>query len=332
MGDIIHTWPLAEALRVAQPDMHLGWAVESPFIPIVEGHPAIDAVIPVATGRWRRRPFAATTRTEVAQLKGRFRELQPEIAIDSQGVLKSALLTRLTGAPARVGLARPWRRERLAGPAYTSTVPGCRSHRHVVATNLELARAAGGTPPSSPPAPDGSWLLQRLSHRPPPLPLEQPYAVLLPGAGHPRKVLPATDLGRVSDAIVDAGLEVVVAWGPGEERRAVAVESEAASGTRVAPATDLLELTLLLGGARLVVGGDTGPVHLAASLGVPTLGIYKVTDWRRNGPLGRSVEVVSGVDETDDAPTGSAWARPTRPVTAREVVEGVHRLLERVST
>jgi len=329
LGDIIHSWPLAEGLRAAQPDMHLSWAVEAPFAPLVVGHPAVDAVIPVTTTRWRKHLLAARTRAEIAQLKGRFHELHPDITIDPQGVLKSALLTRWTRAPSRIGLAIPWRRERLIGLAYTSKLPGSSTHRHVVATNLELVRAVGGTPPSSPPNPDGSWLQRRLQDRTPPISANGPYAVLLPGAGHPTKVFSPAVLGQVCDAIFDAELEVIVPWGPGEEERAREVVAASGPGVRIAPPTDLEGLAVLLGRARVVVGGDTGPVHLAASFGVPTLGVYQVTDWRRNGPLGRAVEVVSAIEETEDGPTGSAWAQPTREITARDVIEGLHRLLAR---
>jgi heptosyltransferase-1 len=286
-------------------------------------------VIPVTTTRWRKHPLAARTRAAIAQLKGRFHELQPDLAIDSQGVLKSALVTRWTGAPSRIGLARPWRRERMIGFAYTARWAGSTTHRHVVATNLELVRAVGGTPPPSVPHPDGSWLLQRLADRTPPIPTDPPYAVLLPGAGHPTKALSPTVLGQLCDALTDTGIEPIVGWGPGEEERAREVVAAAGPGVRIAPPTDLEQLTVMLGRSRIVVGGDTGPVHLAASLGVPTLGIFKVTDWRRNGPLGSAVEVVSGVEEAAGGPRGSAWARPSREITARDVIEGLHRLLQR---
>ena len=124
LGDIVHTWPLAVAMRAARPEMHLTWVVEEPFRPLVEGHPAVDRVLTVTTRRWRRRPLAGRTRAEIAVLRGRFSELAPDLAIDSQGVLKSALITRCTGARKRIGLRRPWRREVLAGLAYTDTLAG----------------------------------------------------------------------------------------------------------------------------------------------------------------------------------------------------------------
>ncbi len=122
LGDIVHTWPLAVALREADPRLHISWVVEEPFQPLVEGHPAVDAVFVTRTRAWRRRPLSASTRAETEILKTQFHELQPELTIDAQGLLKSAVVTRWTGARRRVGLARPWRRERLAGFSFMQYV------------------------------------------------------------------------------------------------------------------------------------------------------------------------------------------------------------------
>ncbi len=329
LGDIVHAWPLAEALLAERPDLRLTWVVEEPFRFLVEGHPAVDVALTINTRGWRRAPLSSRTRTEVARLRSRFGELRPELAIDPQGVLKSAVVTRWSSAAARVGLARPWRRELIAGWAYTTTLPGSASDPHVVATNLELVRAVGGTPPPHAVPPDGSWLRDRLQGIAPPSAVAGGCAVLVPGAGSPRKLLPVATLAEVAHGIVEIGLEVVVVWGPGERDRAEAVAAAAGDGVAVAPPTDLGQLTLLLDGARVVVGGDTGPVHLAASLGVPTVALFNATDWRRNGPLGPAVAVVSGALQTRDRPSASAWATPLRPLVAGEVLDAVSGLLDR---
>jgi heptosyltransferase-1 len=330
LGDIIHTWPLAVELRRARPDMHLTWVVEDPFVPLVEGHPVVDAVIPVSTHRWRRRPLAAVTRAEIAVLRSRFSELQPDLTLDPQGVLKSALVTRWSSATRRVGLRRPWRRETIAGFAYTGTLAGSSSHPHVVATNLEMVRAVDAVPPDDPPAPDGRWLAGRLADRPQPV-SGGDYSVLLPGAGSKRKQLPVTMLAETATRISEFTSRTLVVWGPGEKSRARAVAGRAGINVEPAPPTDLFELTILLDRARLVVGADTGPVHLAASLGVPTVAVFNATDWRRNGPLGGAVAAVSGT-EPDDRPRASAWARPVRAITADEVVGAAKGLLQRTGS
>ena len=328
LGDIVHTWPLACALAASESPLHLSWVVEEPLRTLVDGHPAVDSVFSTHTGRWRRRPLAATTRSEIAALKTRMREIQPDLAIDPQGTSKSAMVVRWTGAERRIGLARPWRRERLVGFAYTETVRGVPGQAHVVATNLAMVAAVGvKTPEFS--APDGSWLLARIGNLAPAGDWSTPYAVVLPGAGGAHKVLAESTLAEVVRGLTGDGLEVVVAWGPGEEPRAAAVVEAAGNGAYMAPQTDLGELAALLGGASLVVGGDTGPVHLAASFGTPTLAVFLASDWRRNGPLGDHTAVVSGAADAHAVPSGTARTRPQRKIGSEEILDSARELLAR---
>jgi lipopolysaccharide heptosyltransferase I len=325
LGDIVHTWPLAEAIREIDPKAHLTWTVEERLLPLVEGHPAVDTVITVRSRDWRRRPWSARTRMETAALRTRLHELQPDLVLDPQGVLKSAVLTRWTGAPRRVGLARPWRRELLAGLAYTETLPGAAAGCHVVATNLEFVRALGAEPPRIRP-PAGSWLYHRvLEHAPFGPWQDHSYAVLLPGVGGAHKILPTQTLGAVAGSL---DLATVVVWGPGERQRAAEVVEAGGGRVHLAPPTDLEELTAILGGAAIVIGGDTGPLHLAASLGVPTLGVFLASDPRRNGPIGKHTAVLSGAEEHTSGPRGSARARPRRVPTAEEIISAARNLLD----
>ena len=326
LGDIVHTWPLADAIRSARPRAHLSWVVEEPFLPLVEGHPAVDSIFTVTTKQWRQRPLSTRTRAEIAVLKTRFGELDPDLAIDAQGTLKSALVTRWTGAPRRVGLARPWRRELVAGLPLTETLPGSRDHRHVVATNLALVRAVGGEPPTGPTPPDGRWLSDRASHSSIASTWRTPYAVILPGAGRPEKILPVETLAAAARHLVSRDLDVVVAWGPAEGDRAREIAGLGGPRVHLAPPTDLLELTAVLGAAALVVGGDTGPVHLAASLGVPTIGVHLTTDPLRNGPLGDHTAFVSAA-RPGRGRRGSATTGRSRPVTTEEIENAVDGML-----
>lgn len=324
LGDIVHTWPLAAAIRAARPDAHLTWVVEEPFAPLVEGHPAVDTVMTTASKRWRAAPFAARTRAEIGALKTRFSEFAPDLAIDAQGSVKSATVTYWTHAPRRVGLARPWRRELAAGLACTETLHGAPGHSHIIATNLELVRAVGGTPPEPPTMPDGRWLLE--GREVDAVPAHHSSATLLPGAGHPDKILATTILADLARHLVDRGLDVVIAWGPSEEERAREIVEKAGAGVEIAPPTGLRELAALLAASTLVVGGDTGPVHLAASLGVPTLAVFLTTDSERNGPMGERVAVVSGA-APGHGPSGSATTGRDREVSGVEIRDAVDRLL-----
>jgi lipopolysaccharide heptosyltransferase I len=320
LGDIVHTWPLAVAIRAARPDAHLTWVVEKPLVPLVDGHPAVDSVIEVITKQWRRRPFSVRTRAEVAMLKTRFDELAPDLCIDAQGTLKSALVTRWTRAERRVGLARPWRRELIAGLPLTETLPGHSDHPHVVATNLALVRAIGATPPAVPTWPDGRWLIADGVE------VAEGPAVLLPGAGQPDKILAPEILAVIANHLAANDHDVVVAWGPGERDRAEAIVALGEPRVRLAPPTTIIELAKLLGSASIVVGGDTGPVHLAASLGVPTVGIHLTTDPLRNGPLGDRCAVVSAA-APGGGPRGSATTGAARPIRGEEIIAAVDAML-----
>jgi heptosyltransferase-1 len=328
LGDIVHTWPLASALAESATKPHVSWVVEEPLKLLVEGHPAVDSIFTTRTGHWRRRPLSATTRSEIAALKTKLHELQPDVAIDPQGTVKSGVVVRWTGAQQRVGLARPWRRERLAGIAYTKTVRGAPGQAHVAATNLAMVRAAGSDPPELTP-PDGSWLLDRVADRIPTGEWSPAHAVMLPGAGGAHKVLPVNTLAEVARGLVADGLDVVVAWGPGEERRAASIAESAGRGVYLAPPTDLGELAALLGRAALVIGGDTGPVHLAASFGTPTVAVFQASDWRRNGPLGGRTAVVSGAAAAATVPSGTARTRRLRDIHAAEILEAAQDLVLR---
>lgn len=325
LGDVVHTWPLAEALRSRRPAIHLTWVVEEPLRPLVAGHPAVDAVLTVATRRWRRAPLDLATRHELGRWRTAVRELEPDCCLDPQGTAKSALLCRLTGARRRVGLSRPWRREILAGLAYTETLPGPPGRQHVVAANLEFVRCLGLDPPSEGAVPDGRWLLEGPLREVPAV-ADSGDAIVLPQTGGAGKDLPVETLAEVARGLAEDGLRTTVAWGPGEIDRARAVV-ELCPNAVLAPPTSILELAGLFARAAVVVGGDTGPVHLAASLGTPTVAVFLTTDAVRNRPLGARTAVVSGARPQGSGPTGSARARPERLPPASEVLEAARSLL-----
>ena len=326
LGDIVHTWPLAVSLKKAAPSLRVAWVVEERLAALVTGHPAVDAAITVNTKRWRRRPWSGRTLREIRAVRRQLAKLGPDLCLDPQGVAKSAFMTFLSGAPRRVGLARPWRREALAGLAYTETLQVTTKRPHVVRTNLEFLRCVQATPPDEPPAPDGRWLLTSLPTPPHAAPTSGSYAMIFPTAGNPSKGIPASILAEVAKELVSRGLQVLIGWGPGEESLARDVSRRAGHGTKVAPPTTLTDLARLTAGARLAVGGDTGPIHLAASLGTPTVGVFTATDPTRNRPLGAAVEVVSTVPEAPRRVSGSAWIRRGAPPTSAEILAAVTRL------
>ena len=313
LGDIVHTWPLADALRGAVPDLVLGWVVERPFASLVEHHPAVTSVFTVATRRWRRTPFSTATRREVVATITGLRAFAADIVIDVQGLAKSAIWGWLAGARDRVGLHRSWRRELLAGAFYTRTVTPPASAVHVVDVNLCLGLPLGVVNASGS-RPDGRFLLQHMST---PNPVPENTVLVLPATGGIGKAWPEEAYAELASRLVSAGRPVLVAWGPGEEEVARRIAGQAGTGVGVAPPTSILELAELMARCSVIVGGDTGTVHLGASLGTPTVAVFLTTDPERNGPRGTSVRVLSGA--AGGARRGRARTAPRSTITVEEV-------------
>lgn len=275
LGDVIHTIPaVLELRRIAD----VSWVVESPYADLVETVAGVRA-IPVKMKRWGRSPLAS--RAEMAAARRAMRGF--DLAVDFQGLVKSAALARLSGAPLRFGFDRDAIREK---PAlwFTNRHVAVDRSQHVIDWNLELARAviaaSGKTAEGTREAkwddyavdPDGRLAALKGN------------IVLLPGAGRPEKQWPADRFRQV--AAHYPGRTLVV-WGPGERELADVI------GGEVAPPTNLRELAFLLRHAAVVVGGDTGPLHLAVALGSPVVGLFGPTDPARNGPYRRIASSLS---------------------------------------
>lgn len=255
MGDVIHTIPAVVSLKGSA---DITWVVEAPYrelVEIVAGVPAI----PVRMKKWAREPRAA-----IAALRS-MRSF--EASIDFQGLIKSAMLGALSGAKRRYGFDSSAIREKPALLFTNRKVP-VDTRRHVVDQNLQLAGEVATAQPAA-----ANWQ---------PFPTAMPgfdgAVVLLPGAGKPNKLWPVERFRELARRI---GPKALVVWGPGEQQLAEAI------GARLAPPTNLRELAGLLQKAEVVIGADTGPLHLAAALGTKVLGLYGPTDPRRNGPYGQ---------------------------------------------
>lgn len=276
LGDVIHTIPAVVALRGALGPNEIGWVVEAAYAELVSMVAGVDAVFPVRMKRWRRRLLR--DRSEIAAGAGAIRRFgKGEVSIDFQGLMKSGLVARLSGARIRYCLDRAAIREKGALLFANRPVTVDRS-RHVVEWNLQLARALA--PSTGPvPHPDFEPFCAGSGEK---LRKFAGSVVLLPGAGKPNKQWAPERFARLARHI---GERALVVWGPGEE--ALAAEIARAGNSQLAPATNLRELAWLLRDAALVVGGDTGPLHLAAALGTKVVGLYGPTDPLRNGPYGQ---------------------------------------------
>jgi len=336
MGDILHTLPAVAALRRAYPEATIGWVVEERwaellcvlseprFGPRSPRRPLVDCVHTVDTKRWRTALLSLQTWERIAAAGSELRAHRYEIAADFQGAVKSALCAYWSGAPAIYGFAQP--RETVASMLYTRRV-GARGI-HIIEQNLSLAEAVARRPlpfaPAELPRDEAAdkycadWLLRQAIEN---------FLVMNPGAGWGAKQWPAERYGRVARQLREDGLHPLINVGPGEELLARAVEG-ASGGTARVLNLSLAQLIAFTRRARLFIGGDTGPMHLAASLGVPVVALFGPTNPARNGPFGtRSV-----VLRSPSSPTSHTRRAEPDPglleIGVDQVTSAARRLLE----
>ena len=272
LGDVLHNLPVVSDIARHYPDALIDWLVEDSFASLPRLHPAVRNVIPVAIRRWRGKLFKAGTWREIAAFRSALSEEHYDIAIDTQGLLKSALLMR--GAHGlRCGFDRRSAREPLAAVFYqrTFSVP---AQQHAVERNRQLTALALGYEL------DG---LADYGIRPPMIARsgwlpDRPYIVLLHATSRDDKLWDEANWIALGLYLAGKRIRSVLPWGnEAEELRSWRL-ADAIPDAIVPPRLSLNEAACLLGSAHDVIGVDTGLNHLAAALNVPTIGIYTATD------------------------------------------------------
>jgi heptosyltransferase-1 len=313
LGDVIHTIPAVVSLRG---EADITWVVEAPYRELVEIVAGVQT-IPVRMKTWTRDP--AAMRDALRQMRG-FDE-----SIDFQGLIKSAVLPWIARAKVRSGFDRDAIREK---PAlwFTNRKVHVDTSKHVIEQNLELATSVilspvegEGPPAESTLSAPNQGILRRAtpaqddsaawSAFPTPLATHENSIVILPGAGKPNKLWPVERFRELAKRL---GPRAVAVWGPGERELAEAI------GARVAPPTNLRELAGILQQAEVVIGADTGPLHLAAALGTKVIGLYGPTDPRRNGPYGQLDHCIDRFGST----------KSMESISVNEVMESLKRVVQ----
>lgn len=278
VGDCIHTLPVANALRERYPGAHIAWVTQRMIAGMLDGHRAIDQWITVSP-RYLRTPG------ELWRLRGRLRELSFDVTIDPQSLTKSAAAGWLSGARTRIGFTAPVGRE-LA--LWMNNRQVAAQQRHVVDRYLETLIPLGIVQPDVrfdlPVQPAARESIGRALDQ---MGLKE-FAIVNPGAGWGSKVWPAERYGAVAAHLGSQHhLPSLVAWAGDQERQwAQTIAGHSRGHARIAPATTLAELAALVGQAKLFVGSDTGPLHMAAAAGTPCVGLYGDTLPEVCGPFG----------------------------------------------
>ncbi len=312
MGDVVHSLPVAAALRQAYPGAHIGWAIEERWAELLAARselnapsasssperPLVDAVHVVNMKSWLASPFSSAGWRQRKKMKSAMREQEYGVAIDVQGALKSVWVARASQAKTLAGFATP--REPLAKAFYKQKFE--MRGTHVVEQGVNLVQDLSGrtdlrTEFRLPCDPDAeAWRETELRKRG-----IGGYVVVTPGAGWGAKRWPAERYGEMARQLGEWGLQSIVNSGPGEEHLAQTV-MESSGGAAQALTCSIGQLIALARKARLFVGGDTGPVHLAAAMGVNVVAIYGPTNPARNGPYGsKSIVLRSPESKTSHA-------------------------------
>ena len=270
LGDVVHHMPAVTDLARARPGMHIAWAVEEAYVGLVRLHPAVAETFPVALRALRKRPLNASLWSRLAATRGSIRRAGWDFVVDTQGLLKSAVVARFARA-ASFGLDKSSAREGSAARFYDVKLAVPRD-LHAVERNRRLVAQVFGytvdgmadygvSPPAEPPA----WAPHA------------PYTVFLHAASRASKRWPDDRWVALGHAANEAGLDVVLPGGSLAEREASARLAQQMPRAMAAPSMGLAEAAALLAHARCVAGVDTGLTHLAAAFGVPTVGIYVAT-------------------------------------------------------
>ncbi|HXN21525.1 MAG TPA: glycosyltransferase family 9 protein [Candidatus Dormibacteraeota bacterium] len=321
LGDIVLTAPAVAMLRGSFPDARIDWLIDKKWAALFSGCTDFHEVIEIAGSAVHN--FMSTVQ--------HLRKARYTCVIDFQGLYKSALLAFLSTAPRRIGLARGFAREGGAAMFYTERiVPSC---EHIVDQNRALARAAGAGPERFPPGfPRLTIAPEEIVRRTVGCSLKQ-FFVINAGGGWGSKCWPADRYGILCRELeARYAFRAVVNYGPGERALADSVARAASPAEVVFFCGEIQELTSLLAGAKFVVAGDTGPLHLAVAMGTPVVGLYGATDWVRNGPYNRDDIIVC-----NDRFEGMMHQRGHQPaasmlsITVEQVLAAVAQRLEKTA-
>ncbi len=290
LGDVVHTLPVLRTLRKNHPGATIAWMVEERYRELLEGNPDLDRIIPVRTKHWRKNWNLGSLR-EILEVLRTLRRLRFDTVFDLHGLLKSGLIALLSGSPDRVGFSAPDCREKVSALFTNRKGPGAEPGTHVVDRYLSLVSATQELnevsrefPIQIPPRCEET--IQDFLKTHPDL-TSKPVVGINPGAGFETKQWSLDRFAELADRLTnEIGCSVLLTWGPGEEGMVKHIAGRAEQKCWTAPPTTIIESAALYRRLALLVSCDSGPLHLGAALGVPTVSIFGPTDPARNGAYG----------------------------------------------
>ena len=286
LGDVIHCLPVINDTLAVYPNAQIDWVVEQSFADIPRLHPAINEVFIVAFRRWRKQIFSFKTWSEINQFKHLIVQNKYDAVIDTQGLLKSALITRLANG-FKHGYDKESIREPIASKFYDKTY-AISYQQHAVSRNRTLAALSLGYAPPTNASDYGIQATNNLDKIP-----SKPFVIGLHGTSRDSKLWPTEHWINLGKALKNNQLNMVLPWSnPTELARAELIASTLENAI-VLPKSSIAELAAVISQAKAAVGVDTGLSHLAAALNIPTIAIYTDTNPALTGVMGSQAYVVN---------------------------------------
>ena len=330
LGDVVHTLPVLSTLRKNHPRAFIAWVVEENYKDLLAHNPNLDEVIPIRTKAWRKN-WNVKTLKGISEVVRRLRQHRFDIALDLQGLIKSGVIACLSGARKKIGFHPQNCRESMNTWFTNHKGPETKPGTHVVDIYLSLLELVDdchpptlGFPLESPP--ETGLLIDTFFKNHSDL-SSKPVIGINPGAGFETKLWNLDRFASLADRISDElGCSILLTWGPGEEKMVQHIGEEMTRKFWIAPPTTILESIPLYRKLSLLVSCDSGPLHVCAALGIPTVALFGPTDPARNGPYGSGHEVVSKT-----LPCSHCWKK-TCPLHTKECMDSisVEEVFERV--
>jgi heptosyltransferase I len=324
IGDVVHTVPVVCALREHFPQAFLAWVVEERSAGLLRGHDAIDELITLPRG-WLKSPRG------VWQLWRRLHDLHFDAALEVQGLTKAAIVARLSGAVRRIGFGNPWGREltQYLNNELVDT-PGL----HVVDRNVQLLRPLGIVSPKVqfrlPEHFEDAEIAEQIIGR---HGLQNGYAIINPGAGWVSKLWPTDRFAAVARHLGKKwNLPTLVVWaGNDEMQMSLQIGIGSQGHAQIAPGTTLPVLAALARRAKMFIGSDTGPLHLAAAVDTPCVGLYGPWPAERHGPYGQQhIAIQKAFFEGSTRQRRRASSDLMQAITVEDVCNACDRVLQSI--
>ncbi len=301
MGDVLHALPAVASLKKSNPESSLIWLIARKWLPLIAGNPYVDEII----------PFEGNSIRSLQVTRGVLRPLRPDLAIDFQGLLKSAFAGRMAGARQFFGFDRAVAREPLASRLYSNPIHVTGPHR--IERNLQLAAAAGATKLSN-----ESWIPEGVAEGDLP---KSPFVLASPFAGWQSKEWPLGLYDRLGRELKKEGLELVVNITPERNAELSSLANVIVHNSSIA---GLIHATRK---ADAVIGVDSGPLHLASALRKPGVALFGPTDPAQTGPFNSPIRVLRQEDTATTYKRGRNVHKSMAAITVEQVREALMQSL-----